>query len=66
MASPRWQDQARKGGIKSYLASLQRENLSMKERGALGGRPRALTIKNLKERRKFAPDPHETRGLPLQ
>ena len=66
MASPRWQGQARKGGIKSYLASLKRGNLSMKERGTLGGRPRALTIENLKERRKFAPDPYETRGLPLQ
>ena len=55
VASPSWRDQARKGGLKSYLTSLRQGSLSMKERGRLGGRPRALTIRKLRERREAAP-----------
>jgi hypothetical protein len=63
VSSASWHHKARRGGIRSYLVSLRGKRMSMQERGKLGGRPRALTIENLKERRKFAPDPHETRGL---
>lgn len=45
VASPSWRNSARKGGVKSYIISLQQGRLSMKERGKLGGRPRALLLK---------------------
>lgn len=64
MAFPLWRGRSRQGGIRSYLNSLNSGVLSMKERGKLGGRPRAVTIENLRERREAAPDPHRTRGLP--
>ena len=35
---------ARRGGNVSYLASLDNEQLSMSERGRLGGRPRELSL----------------------
>ena len=65
VASSSWHGRALKGGLKSYLASLKPGVLSMRERGKLGGRPRALTIENLNERRETAPDSRESRGLPL-
>ena len=37
----------RKGGNATYLKSLQSEELSMRERGKLGGRPRELTLADL-------------------
>ena len=64
VASPSWRERARKGGIRSYLGSLDQGQLSMKKRGKLGGRPRAITIEQLRERRQAAPDPKATRGLP--
>jgi len=64
VASPSWRDRARKGGIRSYLGSLCQGQLSMRERGKLGGRPRGITIEKLRERRQAAPDPQVTRGLP--
>ena len=38
---------SKKGGAMSYLNSLQPGQLSMSERGRLGGRPRALTLADL-------------------
>ena len=36
----------------------------MKKRGKLGGKPRAITVEELRERRQVAPDPKVTQGLP--
>jgi len=49
VASTSWREWARKGGVKSYLSSLRQGSLSMKERGELGGRPRAINIESLKK-----------------
>lgn len=38
---------AKRGGNASYLTSLRPEQLSMSERGRLGGRPRELTLEDL-------------------
>ena len=40
---------SRKGGNASYMKSLEPGELSMKERGRRGGRPRALRLEDLKE-----------------
>ena len=39
---------ARQGGNASYLRSLEPGQLSMAERGRLGGQPKALTIDDIK------------------
>lgn len=54
ITSNTWLERARKGGIKSFLLSLQDGQLSMSERGKYGGRPKALTIEDI-ERRDAAP-----------
>jgi len=41
---------SRKGGQAAYLKSLQKGELSMSERGKLGGRPRRLTLAELDAR----------------
>ena len=38
---------ARKGGVNSFLSSLQPGQLSMGERGAKGGRPKEPSLKDL-------------------
>ena len=38
---------ARKGGVNSYLKSLQAGHLSMTERGRMGGRPKEPTLADL-------------------
>jgi len=38
---------AKRGGNSSYMASLQKEKMSMSERGKLGGRPEELTLTEL-------------------
>lgn len=38
---------SRKGGNQAYLNSLKPGQLSMSERGKLGGRPKALTLKDV-------------------
>jgi len=47
VTSGAWRAKARKGGIKSFLISLQPGQLSMSERGKRGGRPRALRIEDI-------------------
>jgi len=51
-----WREKARRGGVKSFLSSLQPGRLSMRDRGKCGGRPKALTIEEI-ERRDAAPGP---------
>jgi len=51
-----WREKARRGGVKSFLISLQTGRMSMRDRGKHGGRPRALRIEDL-ERRNAAPGP---------
>jgi hypothetical protein len=64
VTSHSWLEKSRKGGIKSYLISLQPGRQSMSERGKHGGRPGALTIKEI-ERRQAAPGPlRRYPGLP--
>ena len=41
---------ARKGGVNSFLRSLQPGQLSMVERGRMGGRPKESTIGELADR----------------
>ena len=45
-----WGERARKGGVRSFLTSLQPGQLSMCERGKHGGRPRALKIEDVERR----------------
>jgi len=47
VTSDAWREKGRKGGVKSFLVSLQPGQLSMCERGKHGGRPRALRIEDL-------------------
>lgn len=63
MASPSWRERARKGGVKSYLVSLEAGCLSMKERGQRGGRPRALTVEELKKGGKYRARPEDKPGV---
>lgn len=56
IASDSWREKARRGGVKSFLISLQPGRLSMRDRGKYGGRPRALKIEDI-ERREAAPGP---------
>ena len=48
MAGQTVQARARKGGNASYMVSLRPGRMSMSERGRLGGRPRDLTLKDLR------------------
>lgn len=64
VASSSWRERARKGGIKSYLISLEAGRLSMKERGQRGGRPRAVTIQDLKKGGESRARPVDTRQEP--
>ena len=50
VTSNSWRAKGRKGGIKSFLVSLQPGQLSMRERGKRGGRPRALRIEDIERR----------------
>ena len=40
---------AKKGGVRNFVASLEKGSLSMSERGKRGGRPSDPTIKDLLE-----------------
>lgn len=50
VASEAVEARARKGGVNSYLLSLEPGQLSMAERGARGGRPKEPTLKDLIDR----------------
>jgi hypothetical protein len=50
VTSGAWREKGRKGGVKSFLVSLEPRQLSMRERGKHGGRPRALRIEDLGRR----------------
>jgi len=56
VASEGWKRKGRKGGLRSYLVSLEPGHLSMVQRGRYGGRPGALKIEDI-ERRQAAPGP---------
>lgn len=45
-----WKTRSRKGGNASYRKSTEPGELSMAERGRLGGRPKALTLEDLRKR----------------
>lgn len=45
-----WREKGRKGGVRSFLVSLEHGQLSMSQRGKHGGRPRALRIEDLERR----------------
>jgi hypothetical protein len=55
-----WREKARKGGIMSFLVSLEPGRPSMSERGKHRGRLMALRIQDV-ERREAAPGPTHRR-----
>jgi hypothetical protein len=50
VVSDSWRGRAYRGGLNSYLTSLQPGQSSMSERGKYGGRPRAVTINDIERR----------------
>ena len=54
-------DRARKGGNASFLQSLGPDRPSMSERGSRGGRPRSLTLVEIRAR-SHAPGSRESKG----
>jgi hypothetical protein len=64
ITSNAWEEKARKGGIRSFLVSLQHGQLSMSQRGACGGRPRTLKIEDMERRKPHRALLHRCSGLP--